>query len=188
MRSWMVRKSRGVLLFLAIVAPWSAGGQGSPSLPSSQQLAREILSHDRIVLATSHASGIADRATAWHNVRDVATGLLASRSAYTHGGLEAPGGMTALSPQMLWALLRIADAFSIHVSEIAGGAHGRNSRHYVGVAFDINRVNDVPVREAGDLVGRLRQLCRDLGATEILGPGDAGHAHHVHCAWPRPSS
>ena len=25
--------------------------------------------------------------------------------------------------------------------------------------------------------------CRALGAIEVLGPGDAGHATHIHCAW-----
>ncbi|WP_327177138.1 hypothetical protein OG599_18890 [Streptomyces sp. NBC_01335] len=31
----------------------------------------------------------------------------------------------------------------------------------------------------------LMAACRKLGATEVLGPGDAGHARHVHCARPR---
>jgi hypothetical protein len=28
------------------------------------------------------------------------------------------------------------------------------------------------------------QRCHALGATQVLGPGDPGHATHVHCAWP----
>ncbi|WP_240361053.1 hypothetical protein [Streptomyces clavuligerus] len=66
-----------------------------------------------------------------------------------------------------------------------GGDHSANSRHYVGVALDINVIN-------GSHVGQRRPhaaamaACRALGRTEVLRPGDAGHSTHIHCAWPRP--
>jgi hypothetical protein len=27
------------------------------------------------------------------------------------------------------------------------------------------------------------QMCRSLGADEVLGPGDPDHSTHVHCGW-----
>jgi zinc D-Ala-D-Ala carboxypeptidase len=35
-------------------------------------------------------------------------------------------------------------------------------------------------------VNPVMQLCQDLGCTELLGPGDAGHDRHIHAALPRP--
>jgi hypothetical protein len=172
-----------LLCFTTLICTTDSFAQVPPSLPSSQELAEEIITNPQVILATTHLSGIADNATARQNLMDVAVGREAQRSNYQDGDLQAPGGTTLLSAQMLWGLQRISDTFKVHVSEIAGGAHSQNSLHYQGVAFDINRINDVRIRDAITDSLTLRQECRNLGATQVLGPGDPGHNNHVHCAW-----
>ncbi len=158
----------------------------SQDLPPSQEIALMIIANPRIILAEGHVSGNVDNATAWQNIVDTSLGLEAQRSSYTDGSLQGPGGMTSLQAVMLTALLEIAVSHKIHVSEIAGGAHSSKSRHYVGSAFDINKINDLPVSSSHEKFKDVMRLCRDLGATEVLGPGDDGHNGHIHCAWPRP--
>lgn len=145
-------------------------------------LAGQILASGRIGLATTHVSGQLDQATARQNVVDGAAGLPARRSAY--GG--APGGTVPLDAQMLRGLLALAERFSFSVSELAGGSHSANSRHYVGTAVDVNIVNGRRVGATHPDLPAFMTLCRQLGATEMRAPGDAHHDTHVHAAWPRP--
>jgi hypothetical protein len=145
-------------------------------------LATRILAQPRISLATAHASGAQDQATARQNMLDTVAGQPARRS--SHGG--APGGTTPLDSRMLSGLLALAEQYSFSVSELAGGAHNPRSRHYVGTAADFNRLNGERVGAAHPEVRGFMQRCRELGATEVLGPGDRDHGTHVHAAWPRP--
>lgn len=78
-----------------------------------------------------------------------------------------------------------ARGYTFHVSSIAGGIHSPRSRHYSGLAFDANVINGVRVSSRNPHFRDFMQACRDLGATEVLGPGHRGHSGHVHCAWPR---
>ena len=71
------------------------------------------------------------------------------------------------------------------LGEIAGGSHSKNSRHYAGVALDVNVINGKRVSRLHADYQRFMKMARDLGATEVLGPGDKGHDGHVHIAWPR---
>ena len=172
----IMRSSAKVFLF------FSLGCLGiSQGLPSAKQIAIELLAHPNIVLAESHVSEVTDLATARDNIQQTADGKPAQRSAYDN----APGGTVALEQRMLWGLRMIADRFKLRVSEIAGGSHSPNSRHYAGLAFDLNQINGVDVSETNNSVAGVQKICRALGATEALGPGDAGHGGHVHCAWSR---
>ncbi len=92
----------------------------------------------------------------------------------------------SLDTRMLDGMLRLANTYDIEVTSIAGGSHSSTSRHYAGVAFDVDEINGVHVTSSNPYYRALMQKCRDLGATEVLGPGDSGHDTHVHCAWPRP--
>jgi len=150
---------------------------------SPPALATQILGNGNITLATVHASGVNDQATARQNIADTAAGQRARRSNYGN----APGGTVALSERLLRGLLPLAEQFNFSISEIAGGSHNPNSRHYAGVAADINVINGRPVSSSNPQVTAFRALCRRLGATEVLGPGDPGHSTHVHTAWPRPA-
>jgi hypothetical protein len=87
---------------------------------------------------------------------------------------------------MLRGLLALAQEYSFSISEIAGGSHSSNSRHYAGVAADFNKVNGRPINAGHPDLIAFKARCRALGATEVLGPGAPGHATHVHAAWPRP--
>ncbi|HEX6293499.1 MAG TPA: peptidoglycan-binding protein [Herpetosiphonaceae bacterium] len=147
------------------------------------QIASRIQGNGSIGLLNFHVSGVVDRATAQHNIDDTAAGRAARRSSYGN----APGGSVFLDTRMLCGMLRLATdyGFTFRVTEIAGGSHSRNSRHYAGIAFDIDRINGMAVSANNPHVRAFMDRCRQLGAQEVLGPGDAGHATHIHCGWSR---
>ena len=127
--------------------------------------------------------GCDDGATPADNIRDAAAGREANRSNYG----TAPGGTTALKHSLLEGMQKLKDRYgdTYRVTAIAGGSHSSTSRHYAGVAFDVDRVNGTEVSYSRPH-NTFQDHCRALGATEVLGPGDAGHSTHIHCAWPRP--
>lgn len=145
-------------------------------------LAKRIQQSPKIVLARVHASGIQDNATAFDNINDTADGRTAHRSSYGN----APGGVVNLDLRMLRGMLELAELFRFSVSEFCGGNHNPNSRHYAGCTADINTINGRHVAAGNPFVVQFQQRCRELGATEVLGPGDAGHSTHIHAGWPRP--
>jgi hypothetical protein len=150
---------------------------------SAAWLAQQILTNSRVSLATAHASGIPDQATARQNIVDTAAGRRAHRSSYQN----APGGTVALDVRMLGSVVTLAHEFTLGVSEFCGGSHSSTSRHYAGVTADFNIINGQHVRPGHPDVPTLMARCRGLGATEVLGPGFPGHDNHVHAAWPRPA-
>jgi chitosanase len=150
---------------------------------TAAELAARILSHPGIKLATAHVSGVNDQATARQNIKDTAAGRPAQRSNYG----SAPGRTVALDRRLLSGLLALADEYTFTVSELAGGNHNRNSRHYAGVGADISLINGRRISASHPDVAAFQTRCRNLGATEVLGPGRPGHATHIHAAWPRPT-
>lgn len=144
----------------------------------------QVFFHPSITLAKNHVSGVKDSANANCNTLQSMFLMRARRSCYDH----APCGETGIGEALLHAMLKLAETYRFRVSEIAGGSHGGKSRHYVGVAMDVDQIDGAPVSAANHSVHRFMTKCRLLGATEVLGPGDAGHATHVHAAWPRPKS
>lgn len=145
------------------------------------QLAARILGTPAITLATGHISGVVDQANARKNMEDTAAGRDARRSSYGN----APGGTVALNRRMLSGMLSLAERYTYAITELCGGSHSPNSRHYAGIAIDVGVVNGQTVRSSHPDVRDFMRLCRSLGATEVLGPGNANHDHHVHAAWPR---
>jgi hypothetical protein len=145
------------------------------------ELASRILDHPNIRLAKVHSSGVSDQANARQNIIDTAAGQEARRSSYG----KAPGGKVWLRTDMLRGLLALADKYSFDISELCGGSHSSNSRHYLGITVDVNYINGTHVKASHPDQKAFRQLCRDLGATEVLGPGNAHHSTHIHAAWPR---
>lgn len=147
-----------------------------------QALAQDILQHKRISLANFHVSGRRDTATALDNIRQTARGGKARRSYYGN----APGGYTRLDNRMLAGLKKLADqGYRMRLTEVAGGSHSRKSRHYAGLAFDVDYINGIKVGYGNPYYRKFMKRCRRLGATEVLGPGDRGHNTHIHVAWPR---
>ncbi|MFD6531944.1 peptidoglycan-binding protein [Streptomyces sp. NPDC060184] len=169
-----------------VVGPrtWAALLDPGTSAPSGNRaaLARQILDTRGITLATVHPGGTHAGSTAKQNIVDTANG----KNALTSPWGDTPGRRVPLDTRMLNGLLKLSTqyAFRISVSEIVGGDHSGNSRHYAGLSVDISHIDG---RHVGDRAPHknLMAACRKLGATEVLGPGDAGHARHVHCAWPR---
>jgi len=154
------------------------------SKTSRQSLAVALLANPKVEFASYHVSGKRDNATAMDNMKQTAAGVPAARSSYG----RAPGGYTRLSPQMLRAMKVLSDeGYSFHVTAIAGSSHSSRSRHYLGVAFDINEINGVHVGSRAPYWREFIRKCKAMGATETLGPGDPAHSTHIHVAWPRPS-
>jgi zinc D-Ala-D-Ala carboxypeptidase len=145
-------------------------------------LAMQVFMNPNIDLAGDHPSKTADGATAKQNMRDSLFLMRAVRSNYEN----APGGEIEISNALLQAMLELAGTYSYSVTEIAGGSHGRKSRHYAGVAMDVGKINGEVVSSKNKSVSAFMKDCRRLGATELLGPGNPKHDHHVHAAWPRP--
>ena len=75
--------------------------------------------------------------------------------------------------------------YRFHVTAIAGSSHSSRSRHYLGVAFDVNEINGVHIGSSAPYWRDFIRKCEAMGATETLGPGDRGHSTHIHVAWPR---
>lgn len=167
---------------------WGALARSDSSPPtddtsSRAQLAQRILNHGNIALwpHSPTNSSSSDGADARSNMRDTANGLEARLSDYGN----APGGSVYLDTRLLNGMLRIADNYSFRINSIAGGSHSANSRHYVGIGMDIGEINGLPVNSSNPHYRAFMQQCRNLGATEVLGPGDDDHSTHIHCAWPR---
>jgi len=168
------------MLNLRLLGPVSGAGQGDPALMST--LAVQILANSKIELATSHASKVSDHAAARTNVVRALFERAADRSQYG----TAKGGSVSLDVRLMRALIELSRYYSFAISEIAGGSHSKpSSRHYAGVAFDAPTINGYRVGPRNPYFRDFLQDCRTLGATEVLGPGDPGHDHHVHAAWPR---
>ncbi len=150
--------------------------------PSRSDMARQILGSNKILHATGHVSGKVDDATAMKNISDTADGRPAKRSSYGN----APGGSVELDRHLLAGMLALASKFAFSVSELAGGSHSPNSRHYAGIGLDANTIDGQRVHAGHPGLDAFMAMCRDLGATEVLGPGAPHHDTHVHAAWPRP--
>ncbi|HEY0737152.1 MAG TPA: peptidoglycan-binding protein [Herpetosiphonaceae bacterium] len=167
-------------------ATWSSLTSGSSGGGTSRaQLAATIRDSSRITLLTYHVSGISDSpSTARQNIVDTANGLPAKTSSYSDVGRTS----VYLNTTMLNTMVKLANTYgyTYRVTAIAGGDHSSTSRHYVGVAFDVDMINGSRFSSRTTNVSNFMQRCRDNGATEVLGPGDAGHSTHIHCAWPRP--
>jgi chitosanase len=160
-----------------------APGISTAVTADAASLATTILNSPRIKLATVHSSGVEDQANARQNIADTAAGGRARRSSYG----TAPGGTVMLSLKLLGGMVALAEQYSFSVSEICGGSHNSNSRHYAGVGVDINAVNGRGISASHPDLAAFKARCRELGATEVLGPGAPHHDTHVHAAWPRPT-
>jgi chitosanase len=158
----------------------SLGRMRGGARESRAELAERILTHPGIELATVHVSGVNDDATALQNIIDTSEGRQANRSSYG----TAPGGSILLDVDMLSGLLSLAEEYTFSVSEFCGGSHSATSRHYRGVVADINYINGIHVEASHPSQMEFRQKCAQLGATQVLGPGDPNHSRHIHAGWP----
>lgn len=126
-------------------------------------------------------SGRNDGADARSNIADTAAGKQAKRSSYEN----APGGRVSLSFALLEGMSELCNDFTFRVTALAGGSHSRNSRHYLGVSLDVDRIDGRQVDKNHPRFREFMERARAMGATEVLGPGAKGHNYHVHIAWPR---
>lgn len=155
-----------------------AGVSSSGGTTTRAGYARQIRDNGRITLL--HFCG-PSYASPRQNIVDTAAG----RVAYTGGGHVGKRGVY-LNTNMLRWMRDFGNSNSYRVTTILGCQHSATSRHYSGRAVDIDYANGVKISTttAGrNMAAVIKNSCRAYGATEILGPGDAGHSGHVHCAW-----
>jgi hypothetical protein len=148
---------------------------------STADIAAGVLRDGSITEATSHESGVADRATARWNLVDLAAGRLAHRSSYQN----APGGYTGVDRRLLATIRSLGVHHSLTVAEVAGGSHAVGSAHYSGRALDVSVVDGRHVG-AGANYSVVVSTCRAYGATHVYSPSYdpyGGHGNHVHCDW-----
>jgi hypothetical protein len=171
-------------LFALVAGPLllATGAQAQNESYERQRLAAELLTHPRVDALDYHVSGRRDSASAQDNLEQAASGGMVRRSSYGN----APGGWTQLDVRMLRALLTLAnEGYSFRITEIAGGSHSSTSRHYSGLAFDVDMVNGHRVRNRHASYRSFIARCKQLGATQVFGPGTRGHSSHLHIAWGR---
>lgn len=135
----------------------------------------------RIDLLPIQVSGRNDGADARSNIADTALGRQAKRSSYEN----APGGRVWLSFPLLEGLKTLSDTHTYRITSLAGGSHSTRSRHYLGVGFDIDMLDGKPVNKDHPGFRDFMAKAREMGATEVLGPGNGGHDNHIHVSWPR---
>ena len=184
------RPMKRLVLVLPILAVLAGVGMVGCGVLSKEHRAMHSASHiavwlkncSRISWLPRQMSGRYDGASALDNIKQVSAGHAAKRSSYG----SAPGGYVWLKPRMLRAMKSLArDGYSFRVTSMAGASHSRTSRHYAGIAFDVDYINGLKVGYGNPYWRKFLQRCRELGATETLGPGDRGHSTHIHAAWPR---
>ena len=148
------------------------------------KLGTQILATPDIILRTDLPSGTDPKGADPHsNIQSAADGKASQRSNYEN----APGGTVLLDTRMLNGMLAMHDTngYNLEITAICGGSHSKNSRHYAGLGFDVWKINGVEVSADDPFHADFMKAIRGLGATEVLGPGNTGHDHHVHAAWPR---
>ncbi|MFT6179599.1 MAG: zinc D-Ala-D-Ala carboxypeptidase [Paracoccaceae bacterium] len=176
-----------ILPLLAILAGMGVVSCGSsPSEASirraTSEVARWLKNSTKISWLPRQVSGRYDGASALDNIRQATDGSAVKRSSYG----AAPGGYVRLDPRMLRAMRDLAKrGYTFRVTSMAGASHSRTSRHYAGLAFDVDMINGRKVGYRNPYWRKFQRCCRELGATETLGPGDRGHSNHIHAAWPR---
>lgn len=172
----------GLVAIPAIAAPSaeSAATEAAAPQASAQELAQQIEADTGVSLLESHVGGQNHpESTARQNIADTAGGGAASTSPWSDVGVTRVNLSTAL----LQGMVDIGSAHDYRVTTIVGGDHSSTSFHYKGTAFDVDLIDGEAVGAGNPKVDQLKAACQRLGAVEILGPGDAGHDTHVHCAW-----
>ena len=180
------------VLFLPVIvvaACFGLGFSSCGSAPSEVEVKKNTSSAaqwlkncTKISWLPRQVSGRYDGASALDNINQAAGGHAAKRSSYG----TAPGGYVRLDFRMLLAMHDLAKGgYTFRVTAVAGASHSSNSRHYAGLAFDVDTINGQRVGYGNPYWRTFLKRCRELGATETLGPGDRGHSTHIHAAWPR---
>lgn len=156
-----------------------------PGTASAAGLARQILGHPGITLATSSST---PNGNPRQNILDTANGQPARSGCYD---TSQCGPTVPLSPRMLQALLGLANrGHSFYVTSFAGGRHSRSSDHYRGRAVDIGVWNGTSLGVPGPAHTAARDALIAAGSSPSQtfdayhDTSDRSHQNHVHAAFP----
>ncbi|BFZ14403.1 hypothetical protein BsWGS_17441 [Bradybaena similaris] len=165
----------GRYLSLAPSSTCSAPSVSGQCSSVQQQLACDILNNYRtnLTLATVHPSGRTDNAFASLNMRDMCDGRRAARSSYSCSECRsspAPGGSVCIAESVLRYLRTLLSRGRVKVNEIAGACHSCTSKHYQGLAIDL---------DDGPRDREFINTCNSMGGLGI------DERSHIHCQFSR---
>jgi RHS repeat-associated protein len=153
---------------------------------SFSNIAEELINSGKISFSKIHPAPPNPRfrddlANANDNIQDAARGQQVHTSVYGH----ARGAFVTLDPRLLSLLKILSQHYTLGISELAGARHSANSRHYAGIAVDITSINGRAVGLNNPYYRQLMRMAKELGAAEVLGPGQSNHGGHIHLAMSR---
>jgi hypothetical protein len=128
-----------------------------------------------------------DKANAIDAINDAAQDKPTFTSPYSHKGeTEVP-----LNETFWRGFYKLSVVYTMEVSEITGGRHEQTtSRHYVGTALDIVKINGVVVDINNSYISEFMKNAISFGANANDYPhydnGVLKHNDHIHLSWPRP--
>ena len=184
-------------MFVGLMAEFKTEASADYTDNERIKLARMIMTYEaagKIVLRSSkQPSGVIDDALAWENMDDTRNGKAASLSNYkdkSGGGdstdaYKEKNGHTELDIYLLRAMLDLtAEYGSIGVTEIAGGAHSKNSTHYDGIAFDSSKIGDLSAsadngREIYNFLTGKGYVVYDFNGNGVYEKGKNGGHFHI---------
>lgn len=163
-----------------LTAPNLGGGTGRIAI--ANQLLSKVES-GQLSLMNINPSQVQDDADALQNIQDAAAGRPSMTSSYGN----APGTPTYLDGRVLTTLDTLTDKYNLGISTISGASHSEHSRHYDGLAVDINTINGQRVSANHPDLPALMADLKALGVNELIGPHQdpANHGTHVHFAFGR---
>lgn len=157
-------------------------GDGNSGGTTRAQLAQSILKHPKIKLL---AQGDTQGASPLNTLKRTSQGLKVRRGCHNDANCGGQKIYIYLQESMLRGILKMANQspYQFQINSTSGGRHSKKSRHYRGLAIDINMIDGKRVRNNPKFSRKFMEYCRKAGSDEVLGPGDKGHHHHIHCGW-----
>jgi hypothetical protein len=133
-------------------------------------LAEKIIKEKKITFSSIHPYlSTNDKANADDNIKDAAKG----NKVYTSEYGDARGKQVSLSVGVLYVLHELSKKYTFNVSEVTGGDHSSKSKHYDGMAMDINIINDKHVDYINyneDFYTNFIKEVRKMGAVNVFHP------------------
>lgn len=163
-----------------------------------KRIAQLLLEEGRVTFEKGHSSGGIDEANAFDNIKDLAAGNKAKLSDYDNvesfRKRNKHSGETEVSSTLLYVIYKLSKKYTMKISEITGGSHSPDSKHYFGLAVDINYINGQKIGQGkgsaamsfipDDLILEFEKEAKKHGAYIVLNKfnraEERDHHNHFH--------